>query len=104
LILNKDPVIEGILQDYKLNQARFHITHKGNTLNGAGTVEEVRADVFGTGRMFFIDIRVGSSQLKCITESKESAAMLNKGQTISFSGIIDDVSFGILSLDKCIFR
>jgi tRNA_anti-like len=100
----KDPMIERIIEDYKANQARFHTTHKGNTLEGRGSIDEVKADVFGTGSIFFIYIDVGSSKVKCSTTSKEMAANLSKGQNTGYKGIIEDVSFGILKLENCIFK
>jgi hypothetical protein len=100
---NKDGTIEAMISDYKSNEARFHENHKGKQLRGSATVSEIRADVFGTGSIFFIDLNVNGSKVKCSTDNKQAAASLNKGDVIQFIGLIDDIAFGILNITNCDF-
>jgi hypothetical protein len=94
-----------ILSTYNANQARFHKNFKGKAFNGEGFIKEIRADVMGTGRIFFVDIDgSGGSRIKCTVSDMNLAASLNKSDSIDFSGIIDDVVLNVLNLDNCKFQ
>lgn len=99
----KDNYIEEIVLTYNANQARFHQQYRGKGIQGTGRVENVKADFLGTGSMFMIHLNVNDSSIQCITENRDSAASLNKGQEIQFRGSVHDVTFGIVSLEKCSF-
>lgn len=102
--LAQSGTIKQIIQTYNDNQARFHQTWKGQVLRGTATIREIRADVFGTGAVFFISLEQSSTRLTCSTPNRDVAVALNKGNIVDYEGRIDDVTFGTLSLTNCFFK
>ena len=70
-------------------------------MNGTGLVESVKTDFLGSGTAFYINLDTSESKVQCITKNLDSAAALNKGDTVTFSGVIHDVTLKTLQLLNC---
>lgn len=99
----KDSYIEEMVLTYDANQARFHQKYRGTGVSGKGVVEKISADFLGTGSVFFVNINISGSEIKCIVTNRDSAASLNKGDNIQFQGRVFDVILGIPTINDCVF-
>jgi hypothetical protein len=90
-----------IIDTYAENQARFHKLYKGKLYKGEGIIREIRADILGTGNIFYIDIDSNGVNITCSTTNVNLAASHNKNDAIDFKGVISDVVSRRLRLDKC---
>lgn len=99
----EDQYVVEVLSVYNANQARFHQQYKGRGMQGTGRVEKVVADILGTGSMFSVLLNVNGSIIQCLTENRDEAASLNKGENVHLQGRVYDVFLNILTFDNCAF-
>ena len=95
--------INDAVSTYKANEARFHDEYRGHNLQGVSQVESIKADLLGSGNIFYINLKSNGQNIKCSTSDRETAAKLNKGQIVEYKGIIFDVVNEVLSLEQCKF-
>ena len=100
---SQDATIQGVIDTYNANQARFHQQYRNRALQGNGIVRDISADFLGTGAVFFVQLDVNGSGVQCIVYDKHVAASLNKGQLVHFQGVMHDVILGKLQVDRCGF-
>jgi len=90
-----------IIETYADNQARFHKLYKGKLYKGEGFIKEIRADIFGTGNIFYIDIFSNGVNITCSTTNLDLASSHDKNESIDFEGEISDVVSRRLRLNNC---
>ena len=83
-----DRLIDQMVSTYNLNQARFHAQYRGVEIQGTAVVTEINADFLGTGSRFYVHLLLNGSKVQCSTNNRDSAASLNKGDSVKFSGSV----------------
>jgi hypothetical protein len=97
----QNEMISAIVAAYRENEARFKRDYVGRTLSTSRMpVSRVSENIFSeTTRVDF-----GSVYCNLPRGSNRAIADWNRGDEIDVSGIIKDVWFGQVELDRCLFR
>src|SRR5262249_5191319 len=100
--------IQGSMDSYKNNKLRFNRDYKGKTIAFSWLFEEVSGKSYSDGyRVKFGPGGLFSDGVVCYVLDQAVLNKIvewNKGQKISVSGTIDDISFGNLELKNCQFE